>query len=148
MSVKDTAEYRARDVAEGIRAFMSGSERGADEESVTLTVGHLRQQAEMIEELLRVLDERSYLSLRCHCTAPLAIRVDTIDHGLLAGWKCQSCGQTLMLSDIARASEALRRDPCLPAVDRDLAWFKANGCQGWVDAYARSEKKQSADRAE
>jgi len=109
MSVKDTIEYRAQDVAEGIRAFMSGTERGADDETVMLTVKHLREQAEIIEELLRVLDERAYLSLRCKCSAPLAIRIDTIAHGLLAGWKCGSCGKTLMLSDAAEASESHAR---------------------------------------
>lgn len=84
-----------------------------------------------------------HIILSCHCTAPLAIRIDTIDHGLLAGWKCDSCGQTLMLSDIARASEALAADPCLPAVGRGLNWYKTHGCQESVDAYERAERERT-----
>jgi hypothetical protein len=64
-------------------------------------------------------DDARFLFLNCRCTAPLALPLNSIEHGLLAGWKCDSCGQTLMLSDIARASEALARDPLLPAVTRD-----------------------------
>lgn len=104
--------------------------------------------AKLLASILNAAVGPTYLFLNCHCTAPLAIRTDAINHGLLAGWKCDSCGQTLMLSDIARASEAMHADPCLPGIGRGLEWFKKHGCTGWVEAYARagSADLNSSDR--
>ena len=58
-----------------------------------------------VASLHEEVERLRFISLRCSCTAPLAIRVDTIPHGLLAGWKCGACGRTSMLSDIATITE-------------------------------------------
>lgn len=63
-----------------------------------------------IKQLEAQVAEPTYITLNCHCTAPIALRVDQIDHGLVAGWKCDACGQTLMLSDFAKSSEFMRSE--------------------------------------
>lgn len=95
-------------------------------------VAHLREGCVMCQQAAETISEAEksrYIFLNCHCTQPLAIRIDSIEHGLKAGWQCSSCGQTLMLSDFARASEALAADPCLAAVTRGVDWYMRHGCE-------------------